>query len=376
MAEFLNHQFGGVGVEGLGNRRHHAHLHQGLDDLGRAGGHAVREFLHGDLFRQDDVAHDLHLIGSQPVEFLLTAFAFALTAHRGQRADLFVLTLDRRLNVDPAGSAAIVGAALGGDDRWLAGRNAARASAADRASVIFVLGPSGTQPQRLGRGGGGLLRRCRRAAGGRLGDRLGRLLLRRRWWRRCRLHGFLGGVRAVGSACGRRRGGGGIRGALGLGLDFLANGLLFGSARLFLGGLAGFGFASARFLGGGEDRDRLLLAPFRFAPGGVALLLNQGALASGLFGGGQCASGARRAGGPAEPVPRGAGAMPAGGGGGAPAAAEGFRATGGVRVLRTSTCTTFDRPWLKLCRTEPASTVRPSSKRPAGRRESRPLPPS
>ena len=72
---------------------------------------------------------------------------------------------------------------------------------------------------------------------------------------------------------------------------------------------------------------------------------------------------------------RGAGAAPAGGGGGAPAAAEGLRARG-ARFLRTSTCTTFDRPWLKLCRTDPASTVRPSSNRPAGRRESRPLPPS
>ena len=47
-----------------------------------------------------------------------------------------------------------------------------------------------------------------------------------------------------------------------------------------------------------------------------------------------------------------------------------------ARFLRTSTCTTFDRPWLKLCRTEPASTVRPNSNRPAGRRESRVLPPS
>ena len=48
----------------------------------------------------------------------------------------------------------------------------------------------------------------------------------------------------------------------------------------------------------------------------------------------------------------------------------------GARFLRTSTCTTLERPWLKLCRTEPASTVRPSSRRPDGRRESRPLPAS
>jgi hypothetical protein len=46
----------------------------------------------------------------------------------------------------------------------------------------------------------------------------------------------------------------------------------------------------------------------------------------------------------------------------------------GARFLRTSTCTTLDRPWLKLWRTDPASTVRPSSIRPAGRSDSLALP--
>ena len=68
---------------------------------------------------------------------------------------------------------------------------------------------------------------------------------------------------------------------------------------------------------------------------------------------------------------------------GAPLSADGTGAgpvgaggASGVRFLRTSTCTTLDRPWLKLCRTEPASTVRPTSSRPAGRSESLPLPAS
>ena len=56
------------------------------------------------------------------------------------------------------------------------------------------------------------------------------------------------------------------------------------------------------------------------------------------------------------------------------ACAGGGGAARGVRFLRTSTCTTLERPWLKLCRTEPASTVRPTSDRVAGRRDSRPLP--
>jgi hypothetical protein len=85
--------------------------------------------------------------------------------------------------------------------------------------------------------------------------------------------------------------GGGIGRTFGLGFELVADGLFFCSPGFFLGRLAGFGFAAARFLGGGEDRNRLLLAPFGFAPGSVALLLDQGALARGLFGGGQCAAG-------------------------------------------------------------------------------------
>ena len=73
-------------------------------------------------------------------------------------------------------------------------------------------------------------------------------------------------------------------------------------------------------------------------------------------------------------LPAMAGGAPIGRGGGAPAAAAGFGS--GARFLRTSTCTTFERPWLKLCRTEPASTVRPNPSCPEGRRESLPLPPS
>jgi hypothetical protein len=43
----------------------------------------------------------------------------------------------------------------------------------------------------------------------------------------------------------------------------------------------------------------------------------------------------------------------------------------GARFFTTSTWTTLLRPWLKLWRTLPASTVLPSSSRPAGRRLNR-----
>ena len=48
VAEFLDHQFGGVGVDQLARRGHDAELHQRLDHVRRAGRHTVGEFLNGD----------------------------------------------------------------------------------------------------------------------------------------------------------------------------------------------------------------------------------------------------------------------------------------------------------------------------------------
>ena len=67
----------------------------------------------------------------------------------------------------------------------------------------------------------------------------------------------------------------------------LPRGLLGRAARLFLGGFAGLFLAPARLLGGGQDRDLLLLAALGLAPRGLALLLDQRALARGQFGRGQ-----------------------------------------------------------------------------------------
>ena len=138
VAELLHHQFGGVGIQRLGDGRHDAELHQRLDHLAGAGGHAVGEFLHRDRVRQNDVAHDLHLIRAQPLQFGLAALALALAAHRGQRADALVLALDRRLHVDAAGAAAGVGALLGDDGLRLA-RHHEAAGAADRPRLVLLL---------------------------------------------------------------------------------------------------------------------------------------------------------------------------------------------------------------------------------------------
>ena len=59
MAELVDDELGGVGVDHLVDGRHHAHLHQRLDHVGAALGHAVGELLHGDRLGHHHVAHDL-----------------------------------------------------------------------------------------------------------------------------------------------------------------------------------------------------------------------------------------------------------------------------------------------------------------------------
>ena len=51
VAELADDQLGGVGVDDLVDRRHDAHAHQRLDDIGAALGHAVGEFLDRDRLR-------------------------------------------------------------------------------------------------------------------------------------------------------------------------------------------------------------------------------------------------------------------------------------------------------------------------------------
>ena len=62
VAKLFDHQFGGVGVDGLVHRRHHAHFHQHADHIAGALGHTVGELTHSDGFRHDDVADDLSAV--------------------------------------------------------------------------------------------------------------------------------------------------------------------------------------------------------------------------------------------------------------------------------------------------------------------------
>ena len=59
MAEFGDDQLGGIGVDDVVDLVHHALLHQQLDDVDGALGHAVGQILDGDRLRDDHFTHNL-----------------------------------------------------------------------------------------------------------------------------------------------------------------------------------------------------------------------------------------------------------------------------------------------------------------------------
>ena len=85
VAEFLDHEFRGVRVDGLGHSRHDAKAHQGLDHFGAPHGHPVGQFLHRDRLGDDDLAYDL-LGGTALRPALRLPLALTRAADRGQRA--------------------------------------------------------------------------------------------------------------------------------------------------------------------------------------------------------------------------------------------------------------------------------------------------
>src|SRR5690606_4315016 len=58
VAEFGDDQFRRVGIDHVIDGGHHAHFHQRPDNVHRTLGHAVRQFLHGDGFRNHHFAED------------------------------------------------------------------------------------------------------------------------------------------------------------------------------------------------------------------------------------------------------------------------------------------------------------------------------
>ncbi len=107
MAELLGDELGGVGVDHVGDLVHLAVLHQELDDVDAALGHAVGELLDGDDLGDHDVALDLRLrLRAGNLLFLAL-----LTALQRGKAPLALLLVERIDDGEPAADPALLAAA-------------------------------------------------------------------------------------------------------------------------------------------------------------------------------------------------------------------------------------------------------------------------
>ena len=99
VAEFLGDQLGGVGVDDVGDLEHLPLLHQQLDHVHRALGHAVGELLDGDDLRDRHLAHQLFLglVGGMPLGQALHA-----AAERRHRALALLIRRERGDQGEPA----------------------------------------------------------------------------------------------------------------------------------------------------------------------------------------------------------------------------------------------------------------------------------
>ena len=109
VAHVLGDELGGVGVDDVGDLDQLALLHEQLDDIDGALGHAVGEFLDGDRLGNDDLARNLlartGLVGAG-------ALALAAPADRGERAG--ALGVVERVGNGELAAATIVADAAGG----------------------------------------------------------------------------------------------------------------------------------------------------------------------------------------------------------------------------------------------------------------------
>ncbi len=157
VAELGHDQLRRVGVDGLVDRRHHAHAHQRLDHVGATLGHAVGEFLNRDDFRHHDVAGDLHGLLPHAQALLLTLTS---APQRRHAAGPFGLVAAQRLGDRhlAAAAAAVAGLALGGGrslDRSLRSAGAAGGDLAAATIVLVLVGAGDNRGRPAGRGFGG-----------------------------------------------------------------------------------------------------------------------------------------------------------------------------------------------------------------------------
>ena len=109
VAHFLGDDLRRVGIDHVVDRVHLPLLHQELDDVDGAFGHAVGEFLDGDRFRNDDFAR--HLLGRHLEALRLLLQAFGAAAEGGNRAVALIVFGQGIDNGELA--AALVGLGLG-----------------------------------------------------------------------------------------------------------------------------------------------------------------------------------------------------------------------------------------------------------------------
>ena len=138
VAEFRRDQLGGIRVKHVAGLHHLALLHEILDDVHRALGHAVGEFLDGDRLGQHHFAHDLlaRLAVHGTLELLLAA------THRRQRTAAAVLVGQRSGERELAATAVLLALGLDrlGRGNFGLDRAALDGSDATRLCLFFFLG--------------------------------------------------------------------------------------------------------------------------------------------------------------------------------------------------------------------------------------------
>jgi hypothetical protein len=108
VAEFLDQQLGGVLIDGVVQRDHHAHLEQRLDQIGGLFGHTVGQFLHGDRLGHHHVA-DLLLARLALAREVSATLLLTRTLERGEAAGAGALILVQSTGHGQLAAATLVG---------------------------------------------------------------------------------------------------------------------------------------------------------------------------------------------------------------------------------------------------------------------------
>ena len=106
VAEFVDDEFGGIGVDGLVARDHHAHLHERLHHVCAALGHTVGQFRDHDGFGKLHFAD--HFLGALRAAHGFLPSFFLLALHRGERALTPVPTRERVVQRELTRAAVVV----------------------------------------------------------------------------------------------------------------------------------------------------------------------------------------------------------------------------------------------------------------------------